>query len=94
MRVMSTQSGFAAAANVALNLAIACIEGGLDAPFVCASYAGDIADLRHIDAFVELSATCAKYGVALLISTMSMTNAVLLGAGGVLISVASTYEFQ
>jgi len=94
LRVMSTQSGFAAAAKVAFNQAAAWVNAGLDAPFVCASYAGDIADLRHIDAFVDLSATCAKHGVTLLTSAMSMTNAAVLGAGSVLISLASTHEFQ
>ena len=94
LRVMSTQNGLAAAANVALNQAIRCVEGGLDAPFVCASYAGDIADLSRIDAFVELAANCAKYGVTLLTGTMSMTNAATLGAGSVLISLATSHEFR
>ena len=94
LRVMSTQSGFAAAAKVAFNQATDWVTAGLEAPFVCASYAGNIADLRHINAFVELSATCAKYGVTLLTSTMSMTNAAVLGAGSVLISLASVREFQ
>ena len=94
VRVMSTQSGFTAAANAALNQAIACVEGGLDAPFVCASYAGDIADLHHIDAVGKLIATCDQLGVALLTSTMSMTNAAMLGAGSVLISFAGSPEFR
>ncbi len=94
VRVISTQSGFTAAANAALNQAIACVEGGLDAPFVCASYAGDIADLRHIDAVGRLSAACAQQGATLLLSTMSMTNAAMLGAGSVLISLASSHQFR
>ena len=94
LRVRSTQNGFAAAANVAFNHAIRCVEARLDAPFVCASYAGDIADLRHVNAFVELSAICARRHVTLLTSTMSMTNAALLGAGSVLISLASSHEFR
>ena len=94
VRVMSTQNGFAAAANVAFQRAINAVKAGLEAPFVCASYAGDIADLRHIDAFVELSATCAKHRVTLLTSAMSMTNAATLGGGSVLISLASSCEFE
>ena len=90
--VISTQSGFAAAAKEAFDQATRCVNAGLDAPFVCASYAGRIADLRHIDAFVELSATCAKHGVTLLTSTMSMTNAASLGAGSVLISSATSVD--
>lgn len=93
LRVMSTQSGFAAAAKVAFNQATGWVNAGLEAPFMCASYAGAIADLRRIDAFVELSATCAKHGVTLLTGTMSMTNAAVLGAGSVLISCASAREF-
>ncbi|MEO7253957.1 MAG: DegV family protein [Casimicrobium sp.] len=93
LRVMSTQTGFAAAAKIALSQATHCVKAGLDAPFVCASYAGDIADLRHINAFVELSATCAKHGVTLLTSTMSMTNSASLGSGGVLISLATSFDF-
>ena len=94
LRVLSTQKGFAAAANAAFNHAIRGVEAGLDAPFVCASYAGDIADLRHVNAFVELSAICAQHHVTLLTGTMSMTNAALLGAGSVLISLASSHEFR
>ena len=92
LHVISTQSGFAAAAKEAFDQATRCVNAGLDAPFVCASYAGRIADLRHIDAFVELSATCAKHGVTLLTSTMSMTNAASLGAGSVLISSATSVD--
>ncbi len=94
LRILSTQSGFAAAAKAAFDQATRSVKTGLDAPFVCISYAGDTADLRHINAFVQLSATCAKHGVMLLTSTMSMTNAALLGAGGVLISLASSLDFQ
>lgn len=94
LRVLSTQKGFAAATDVAFNHAIRCVEAGLDAPFVCASYAGDIADLRHLGGFVELSAICAKHHVTLLTSTMSMTNAAMLGAGGVLISLAIAHEIR
>lgn len=94
LRVLSSHKGFDAAANVALNHAIRCVAAGLDAPFVCASYAGDIADLRHQARFVELSAICAKHHVTLLTGTMSMTNAAMLGAGSVLISLASSDEFR
>ncbi len=94
VRVMSTQNGFPAAANAAVSQAIRCIEGGLAAPFVCASYAGDIADLRHIDAVGKLIATCDQHGVTLLTSAMSMTNAAALGAGSVLISFAGSPDFQ
>jgi fatty acid-binding protein DegV len=94
LRVMSTQNGFTAAASVALHQAIGCVEAGLAAPFVCASYAGDIADLRNIEGFVELSATCARHGVTLLTSAMSMTNAAMLGGGSVLVSLASSFEFE
>ena len=92
--VMSTQNGFTAAANVAFGRAIRCVEGGLAAPFVCASYAGDIADLRQFDAFVKLSATCARHGVTLFTSAMSMTNAAVLGGGSVLVSFASSTDLQ
>ncbi len=94
LRVTSTQSGFAAAAKVALQHATRWVNAGLEAPFVCASYAGEIADLRHLGAYVELSVTCAKYGVTLLTSTMSMSNAALLGAGSVLISLATSQDIQ
>ncbi len=94
VRVMTTQSGFAAAAKVAFDLAASRVERQLNAPFVCASYAGDIAELRHIPAYVRLSAMCAKHGVTLLTGTMSMTNAAVLGVGSVLISFASAPEVQ
>jgi fatty acid-binding protein DegV len=89
IRILRTQSGFSAAASVAFRQAIQCVNAGLDAPFVCASYAGDIAELRHIDGFAELAACSDWRGITLLASTMSMTNAAALGAGGLLISFAS-----
>ena len=94
LRVLNTQKGFAAATDVAFNHAIRCVEAGLDAPFVCASYAGDIADLRHMERFIELSAICATHQITVLASAMSMTNAALLGAGSVLISLSSSGEFR
>ena len=94
LRVISTQSGVGAAMNAAFERARLSVEGALDAPFVCASYAGDIADLRHIDAFVELEATCVRRAITLLVCPMSMTNAVVLGAQSLLISLASTRELR
>jgi fatty acid-binding protein DegV len=94
LRVMTTQSGFATALKVAFDQAARRVERGLDAPFVCASYAGDIDELRHIPAYARLSATCARHDVTLLTSAMSMTNAAVLGAGSVLISLASALDIQ
>ncbi len=94
LRVMSKENGFAAAAHVAFQRAINCVEAGLQAPFVCVSYAGDVADLQHINAFLDLAAACAKHCVTLLTSAMSMTNAAMLGGGSALISLASSREFE
>ena len=93
INVLNTHGGFAAAATAAFSHTTRCVNAGLVAPFVCASYAGDVSELRHIDAFVKLVATCAKHRVTLLPSTMSMTNAASLGAGSVLISFASSLNF-
>ena len=89
LRVIGAQRGFALAATLALNQVIRCVEAGLDAPFVCASYAGDIADLAHIQAVSALAVVCSRHSVTLLIGTMSMTNVVLLGGGSLSISFAA-----
>ena len=90
--VMSTQRGFEAAANHAIARATRSVEAGLEAAFVCASYAGDIDDLRQVEAFAELAASCEKHGIILLTGAMSMTNAAILGGGSLLLSFASQHD--
>ena len=61
---------------------------GLLAPFVCVSYAGDIAQLSNLAAFAALASACSEHQATLLVATMSMTNALVVGAGGLAISLA------
>lgn len=65
------------------------VLAGLLAPFVCASYAGDVADVRRWPEFAALEDACIRCGVALLLGTMSMTNALIIGAEGLALSFAS-----
>lgn len=65
------------------------VQTGLLAPCVCVSYAGDVADVRRWPAFAALEDACIRYGVALHLGTMSMTNALVIGAEGLALSFAS-----
>ena len=78
-----------AAVARALGVATDAVRAGLLAPGVCVSYAGDIAEVRRWAAFTALEDACIRHGVALLLGTMSMTNAILLGRDALSIAFAS-----
>ena len=96
MYVMTTLRGLDTAINHAITQATHGVaqEQALSAPIVCVSYAGDVHDLRHVPAFSEFAGTCQRQDVLLLVSTMSMTNAVALGEGSLLISFASKHAIS
>ena len=78
-----------AATTRALNATTRRVGAGLLTPCVCVSYAGDVADVRGWPAFSALEDACIRHGVALHLGTMSMSNALTIGAEGLAISFAS-----
>lgn len=73
----------------ALGAATQRVNAGLLAPCICVSYAGDTQDVSRWPEFASLQAACDQQGVVLHLGTMSMTNALSLGAAGLAISFAS-----
>lgn len=73
----------------ALAITTAQVRKGLAAPVTCVSYAGDTDLLRQREDFVVLEDACARHGATLHVATMSLTNALSLGQGGVSIAFAS-----
>lgn len=67
------------------------VKAGLLAPCVCLSYAGDATEVARWPAFAALAAACDQRGAILHVGTMSMTNALSVGAGGLAISLASEF---
>lgn len=57
------------------------VEKGLESPFVCLSYAGDLELMRMLPGYPELVTACAKNEVELLETVMSVTGGVNLGPG-------------
>ena len=89
MTVATQVRGTDAAIARALAATTRRVRANLLAPCVCVSYAGDVADVRRWPAFSELEETCNGHGVALHLGTMSITNALTIGAEGLAISFAS-----
>jgi fatty acid-binding protein DegV len=64
------------------------VVAGLAAPHVCVSVAGDPLAVARRDAWSALAACCRDVGVALQLSTMSISNTLSLGRGAVAIALA------
>ena len=56
------------------------VRRGLTAPVVCVSYAGNLEDIRTTTAFRDLRDACKWHKVQLILSTMSMTGGLNVGA--------------
>ena len=56
------------------------VRRGLTAPVVCVSYAGNLEDIRTSTAFRDLRDACKWHKVQLILSTMSMTGGLNVGA--------------
>ncbi len=70
------------------------VEAGLDAPFVCLSYAGDLKLMRVLPGYPELAEACSQRGVTLLESVMSVTGGINLGPGTLTVAMlAKGHEF-
>jgi len=56
---------------------------------VCLSYAGDLDDVRALPAFSDLRVACQWHGVQMILSTMSMTGGLNVGADAFSIAFAT-----
>jgi len=56
------------------------VRRGLAARTVCVSYAGDLDDVQAMTSFCNLQNTCTAYGIELVLSTMSITGGLNVGA--------------
>jgi fatty acid-binding protein DegV len=61
-------------------LAMRHVKRGLTVPAVCVSYAGNLEDIRTCTAFRDLRDACNWQNVELILSTMSMTGGLNVGA--------------
>lgn len=88
MEVVAQSRDHQAAVAHALGVATRQVGTGLLAPFVCVSYAGDVAEVQRWPAFMALQDACRNHAATLHLGTMSMTNGVHLGAQALSISFA------
>lgn len=65
------------------------VKRGLLTPTVCVSYAGNLEDVRTMNAFRDLRTTCKWHRVELVLSTMSMTGGINVGADAFSIAFAT-----
>lgn len=63
-----------------MTLAMHHVRRGLTMPAVCVSYAGNVEDIRTTSAFRDLRDACQWHNVELILSTMSMTGGLNVGA--------------
>lgn len=71
-----------------MGLAVLHITRGLTVPAMCVSYAGNLEDIRTLTAYRHLRETCRRYKVELILSTMSMTGGLNVGADAFAIAFA------
>ncbi len=62
-----------------INIAAAHVKRGLTIRTVCASYAGNLEDIRTLESFRNLRDTCKRHNVELVLSTMSLTGGINVG---------------
>lgn len=87
--------GFDDAAERVLNNIRRQVIAGLDAPFVCISYAGDLQFMHMLPGYPELVEVCEERGVTLLESVMSVTGGINLGPGTLTVAMlAKGHKFK
>lgn len=64
------------------------VQAGLALPIVTVCYAGELAELHALPGYRQLSQTCAKQGIELLDSMMSMSGASNVGEGALGLALA------
>ena len=81
--------GFDDAVSRVMEIACTKVREGLLTPTVCVSYAGDTQEVTTWPSYLALKNLCARRGVELLLSTMSMTGGLNVGAGALSIAFAT-----
>lgn len=71
--------GHVEALDRAISIAAKHVGRGLTIRTVCASYAGNLEDIRTLASFRDLRDTCTRHKVELVLSTMSVTGGVNVG---------------
>ena len=68
------------ALNRTISIAAEHVARGLTIRTVCASYAGNLEDIRTLASFRSLRDTCQRHHIELVLSTMSVTGGINVGA--------------
>lgn len=71
--------GHAEALDRTIAIASDHVKRGLTTPTVCASYAGNLEDIRTLTSFRDLRDICMRHNVELMLSTMSVTGGINVG---------------
>jgi len=88
-RRVAHRRGFASASAYLLRRVARVVrEGQLIGRHVCVSYGGDPAAVPHMEGYAELESACRQHGVPLLLSIMSASAAVIVGAGALSVAYA------
>ncbi len=81
--------GFDDAIRRVLDIATAKVREGLLTPAVCVSYAGPVDEVRNWIPYIALETVCQRRGIALHLSTMSLTGGINVGAGAFSVAFAT-----
>ena len=81
--------GHQEALDRAIGIASDHVKRGLMIRTVCASYAGNLEDIRVMSSYRQLRETCARHHVELVLSTMSLTGGINVGVDAFSIAFAS-----
>ena len=71
--------GHQEALDRAIAIAARHVKRGLTIRTVCASYAGNVDDIRTLASFRALASTCKRHHIELILSTMSVTGGINVG---------------
>ncbi|HSW11446.1 MAG TPA: DegV family protein [Solimonas sp.] len=69
-------------------------EGGLMSRHVCVSYGGELEAVPRMDGYDELDSACREQGIPLLLSIMSVSAAVNVGAGALSVAYAGAMAWD
>ncbi len=94
-RAIAKVRGFDDAAERVLNNVRRQVVAGLDAPFVCISYAGDLRLMHLLPGYPELVQACQDHEITLLETVMSVTGGINLGPGTLTVAMlAKGHKFK
>lgn len=81
--------GFASGVERMFENAVHQIRAGLEAPFVCLSYGGDLDAVPDLPGYGDLAKAAREQGVQILVAPMSATAAINVGPGAVSLAFVS-----